>query len=279
MSHHQVVRDGTYWACLHCPGRWPYPDPVPASAGPCITRTWDPGVDTGAGQLAERIAVKTIEQMTKEIRENVIAKGFRPATGGPGLNTWGDYVALLHTEVSEMLEAYRSWRLESIGDTACTVSSCPRFGKTPTASDCAGKPDRPGHSVHINKPEGVGSEAADVLIRLLDMADVFGFRLASPGEELADALPVYPASGMPSTFGGMVAWLHGEVAKLYPYTIEIPTVTIRNQARFVLRSLVALSQRCEIDLMAEYERKMAYNRTRPYQHGGRTLADSPEGSR
>lgn len=27
----------------------------------------------------------------------------------------------------------------------------------------------------------------------------------------------------------------------------------------------------DFDLEAEYERKMAYNRTRPYRHGGRTL--------
>ncbi len=199
--------------------------------------------------------MKTIEQMTTEIRENVIAKGFRPATGGPGLNTWGDYVALLHTEVSEMLEAFIDHRLADATEANCTH-------------------DGPSCSNHPGKPEGVGSEAADVLIRLLDMCDVFAFRLAGPDTVLADVLPVYPTSGMPSTFGGMDAWLHGEVAKLYPYTIEIPTVTIRNQAWFVLRSLVAFAQRYDIDLMFEYERKMTYNRTRPFQHGGRTLADT-----
>ncbi len=86
---------------------------------------------------------------------------------------FGESMALLHSEVSEAFEAFRQWGLDDATDFAETEAP---------------------------KPEGVGSELADVLIRLIDTCDRFG-----------------------------------------------------------------------IDLPAEYERKLAYNRTRGHRHGGKQL--------
>jgi NTP pyrophosphatase (non-canonical NTP hydrolase) len=111
---------------------------------------------------AGKIQHKSIAQMADEVLDLCHAKGWydRPVS-------FGEAIALLHSEVSEALEAWRRWG-------------------TADATEVDGK------------PEGVGSEFADVFIRLLNYCSRF-----------------------------------------------------------------------DVDLEAEYERKMAYNRTRPYRHGNR----------
>jgi hypothetical protein len=187
---------------------------------------------------------KTIAEMTAEIREVNIEKGWRPAEGGPGENTWGDYIALLHSEISEMLEAYRDHRLAD-------ATGLGEFVLT----DGIETERRPA------KPEGVGSEMADYLIRLLDMCDVFGI-LPSGYERLSDIHPHEPRGNMKS-FGDDIAFLHQLVSDAWD---------VLDMIQLVLRGLVWVARKYEIDLDAEYERKIAYNRTRAFQHGGRTLA-------
>jgi len=188
---------------------------------------------------------KTLRQMTEEIRVVNVEKGWRPAGGGPGSNTLGDYIALLHSEVSEALEAYRDHRLED----ATPVGTC-AFGECDN---------------HPAKPEGVGSELADVLIRLLDMADVFGVRV-SGYEYLSDIREHRPDPRiMVTTFGDWMAWLHYEIGG---------ALMSADRLAVVLRTLVTVARRYGIDLDVEYARKIAYNRTRAFQHGGRTLAEA-----
>lgn len=73
--------------------------------------------------------------------------------------TVGDDIALLHSEVSEMLEAYRDGGL---GDQTREL-----------------KHPEPGQ---LAKPEGFGAEAADVLIRLLDTCKRRGINLPAEFE-------------------------------------------------------------------------------------------------
>lgn len=122
-----------------------------------------------------------LQVMAAEVKACNIDKGWYDAD-----RTFGDDIALLHSEVSEMLEAFR-------------VSGNPRADLT-AKND--GDPPVPAHEWddYPPKPEGVGAEAADVLVRLLDTCE-----------------------------------------------------------------------RYDIDLFAEWRRKVTYNWTRPSRHGGKAL--------
>lgn len=86
------------------------------------------------------MAALQLNEFCKEVADNNIKHGFRDADLKPS-----DFVALIHSEVSEILEEFRK-------------------GKAATET----------YYREDGKPEGVPAELADVIIRCMDMAEYYG---------------------------------------------------------------------------------------------------------
>jgi len=179
----------------------------------------------------------TLADMTAEIVENNRRLGWHD---NPPAFT--EAMAMLHSEVSEALEAWRVWGL---------------------ADGTAGSAISPGGDPGA-KPEGIGSEFADILIRLLDDGYLYGVDLER--EAAAGALI------LGSSFPDNINTLHNLIARASMFWQDEPDANAwRRELGAVLIFLRQLCELYGVDLDAEYKRKAAYNRTRAFRHGGKRL--------
>jgi hypothetical protein len=159
-------------------------------------------------------------------------------------------MALLHEEAAE---AGHAWRDHGLADATEYLPHVHDDGGT--VEGCPG-------CFHHPKPEGAGSEFADIFIRLLDVDARFKMGL----EEYLEPDPEIFA--LDDHFLTNINTLHGLIARVtwaQGTCYEHPGDAFAGVLSF-LRQLCKLYG---VDLDAEYERKLAYNRARPYRHGGR----------
>jgi NTP pyrophosphatase (non-canonical NTP hydrolase) len=184
-----------------------------------------------------------LAQMQAEVREVNELLGW-----WEGDVLFAEAMALLHTEVAEASDAWRKWGID----------------------DVTGKVTTNHLNLEVHKPEGVGSEFADILIRLLDDNERYG---AGIEEKLAYHSGAF---GINDSFLVNMNFLHGLIVQASDAfeAGDSAAWMVTGWEGWLTRVLSFLLQLCEhygIDLMAEYTRKVAFNRTRPYRHGDRKL--------
>ena len=170
--------------------------------------------------------------------------------------TFGDCIALVHSELSEALEAYRERELEAYTPPDDVIGQPGKLGTTRQPHPF------PGVGGYVNvkvstKPEGVASELADVVIRVADMAEWYGV-------ELDDAVEAFgkDVAPMEGSFGDWITVGHVLLSRVAQNGFAV--------GGFV-KHIRYMAAHYGIDLDAAIELKMAYNRTRPHRHGGKAL--------
>jgi NTP pyrophosphatase (non-canonical NTP hydrolase) len=193
--------------------------------------------------------MKTLSEMQEEVGKVNRKLGWWDSDHPVTLKT---AMALLHSEVSEALDAWRQWGMED---------KTPPWVPPRTVAEAADK------IMHPPKPEGAPSELADVMIRFLDDLERFDVTVR---EECWTGWPWYVvASG---SFPDDMDDLHNQISRIsMTHDSEWPREDVAPEFERLLVALRCVARYYGVDLMAEYERKLAYNRTRPYRHGNRRV--------
>ena len=156
--------------------------------------------------------------------------------------SFGDLIALVHSELSEALEAYR----------VCGIVDCPH---------------------EHTEGAGVASELADVVIRVADMAEHYGVDLAARIASLS--LLSRHGEGL-DTFGDWITTCHTWLSDTFrsygneTRGLDLPGTWLIDMG-LLIKCIQAMAAHYGIDLDAAIEAKMEYNRTRSYRHGGKAL--------
>ena len=171
--------------------------------------------------------------------------------------SFGDLIALVHSELSEALEAYRE-----DGDTDMHWRWHDQDGK------------------EVRRPEGVPSELADVVIRVVDMVEGCDIGMhACVAEARTKGADDIRALELDS-FGSWIAELHGTVTFMYiaymrgfygPSVTEEAWDKLERMTAMFIGQVEVMAAHYGIDLDAAIAAKMEYNRSRPYRHGGKAL--------
>ena len=176
--------------------------------------------------------------------------------------TFGDLIALVHSELSEALEAYREWGLRSVISATAPNDRTYRYFDINLSQ--AKMPDD-----WTTKPDGVASELADVVIRVADMAERLGISVSVTSHELDEGYAGEVIAGCHS-FGDWIAALHRFPGNAFSHRLRSLNV-VEDDLKAVVYGVQRMAAHYGIDLDAAIEAKMQYNRSRSYRHGGKAL--------
>ena len=179
--------------------------------------------------------INFLNSLSKEVHQNAVEHGWWEEE-----RSFGEVVALIHSELSEALEEYRN-----------------------------------GHAVteiyyNNSKPEGSPVELADVVIRLLDVVGKYGWELKEP-EYLIGKIEMCEKEMKEKPFAKFVAELHATLSHTFLYFEIERNDSAKEQLEIMIGFLLCWFRAFDIDFESTIQFKHEYNKTRPYKHGGKII--------
>lgn len=189
-----------------------------------------------------------LNKFVQDVHQNAVEHGWWEEE-----RSFGEIVALCHSELSEALEEFRAKRpmvyCEGMGvNAACLDDKCGGL-------ECL-------NCFNDRKPEGIAVELADCAIRIMDWFGKEGFDF----EEEFRKSHKDGIVDMDGSFGEIITELHSTLT----YAYETDNVRAFYMALCVT-GIMKWAEKNDVDMEGILRVKHEYNKSRPYRHGGKAL--------
>lgn len=151
-------------------------------------------------------------------------------------------IALIHAEISEMLEAHRDNKHANLQE----------FNNEMYLE---GKDFY--NSFKRNIKDTVEDEFADIAIRVMDLAGAFNVDISTPKAQIT----------LSGNIPKIVNLLHNETNLIWIYLGVEDNVNLYTGLRSLFRTIVSAAEGLNINLREHIGLKLEYNKLRPYKHG------------
>lgn len=176
--------------------------------------------------------------------------------------SFGELIALVHSEVSEALEDYRNGKAVNevwyeyinwdgrilLSDLVSTSLYNPRTDESWEA---------------LGKPCGIPSELADIVIRILDICGLYGWDIKAKHLQKV----IIP----PMSFVAHLASIHKSLSDSYNDLKDTYTDPVIKYLDVAIQEVEFICYQHDIDLETIIEQKLEYNKTRGHRHGGKVI--------
>lgn len=192
-----------------------------------------------------------LNEMAKEIHENAVAHGFYNPPP-----TFGNRIALMHSELSEALEEYRDGKPNVYFMKQDRMSAAYGDYDTDICTDMA--------VWKGEKPEGIATELADCVIRILDYSDSAGHDLNQYPMDYNSILDV-------KEFGDFITLCHACLTYAYCEGKAEGEWIIPQLLHDCIIYIFKWAKENNVDMVEVIRIKHEFNKTRPYKHGGKII--------